>query len=171
MSIQNVKQLNTTLTNARKYKAKYRDLIQEALVYFVNNYNGALDKNSTPLKTIINICGKEASFLRVWLNKYTNMKSINNDCLHFTTADKETTENGKQYYILKFNSNFNNQKWYETEAENEGIKAFGDKQALSLIKSLIKKMTGDEKTVTVDCAGLVKTLNEYQTKFEVALGK
>ena len=48
MTITNLKTLNNTIDKARTCKEQYKNLIQDAIVYFVNNYNTNLTFSTTP---------------------------------------------------------------------------------------------------------------------------
>lgn len=141
------------INNARKSKQAYKSLIQDAIVYFVNEYNGALSYNSTPFKEIVQTVGKDVKDLRNWLFTYTNLTKVNSDLLHFETSEKVivTNKEGKKFvkYTLKFNSNFNGQTWYDTaqKTDEDAIKEFtSDNVKKSLIALYSRYMKDPTKT-------------------------
>lgn len=148
--ITDVKQLEQTIQNAKNNKQLYRDSIQDAIVFFVNEYNNKLTFNSSYLKDILLTTGNDARDLYQWLTKYTNLTKIKSDLTHFETSDANEITNAKGekvvVYTLKFNDNFNNQKWWETEKAERVIKILDEGALEKLLVQLYNKArkTGTE---------------------------
>lgn len=147
--IKTVKQLEETITNAKQNKAAYRESIQDAIVFFVNEYNGKLTYNSSYLKDILQTAGNDTRDLWQWLQTYTNMTKVKSDLTHFETSDCNEITNAKGekqvVYTLKFKDNFTDQKWWETEKPERVIKALDEE---SLEKLLIQVYNRAKKTGT-----------------------
>lgn len=171
MTITNLKTLNNTIDKARTHKEQYKNLIQDAIVYFVNNYNTNLTFSTTPFKAILETVGKDGVDLLHWLKTYTNLLSVKADLLHFTTDEFTTIQdkdgNTKKLYVLKFKDTFDGQKWYETsvETDKKAIKALTDESLLKTLKALIKKLEDtDNNQVTVDTKGLLESAKKLTVK-------
>lgn len=171
MTITNLKTLNNTIDKARTCKEQYKNLIQDAIVYFVNNYNTNLTFSTTPFKAILETVGKDGVDLLHWLKTYTNLISVKSDLLHFTTDEfttiKDSDNNTKKLYVLKFRDTFNGQKWYETseKTDKKAIKALTDESLLKTLKALIKRLEDtDNNQVTVDTKGLLESAKRLTTK-------
>jgi hypothetical protein len=148
--ITNIEQLNQTIQDAKLNKDTYRELIQNAIVFFVKEYNGKLTFNSSYLKDILLTTGNDARDLYSWLKKYTNLTKIKSDLTHFETEDCNEITNAKgeriAVYTLKFRDNFNNQKWWETEKKQRIEKILDEESLEKLLVSVYNKAkkTGTE---------------------------
>lgn len=148
--IKTAKQLEETIVNARQNKTAYRESIQDAICFFVSEYNGKLSFNSGYLKDILLTVGNDATDMRNWLFKYTNITKVKSDLVHFETSDCQeiTTADGKKQvvYTLKFNDNFTGQLWWETEKPEKVIKVFDEETLEKLLISVYNraKKTGTE---------------------------
>ena len=148
--IKNIKQFEQAIIDAKQNKTAYRESIQDAICFFVREYNGQLTFNSSYLKEILLTVGNDARDLNEWLHKYTNLTKVKSDLLHFETSDANeiTTEKGENIivYTLKFNDNFKDQKWWETEKPERVIKALDEESLEKLLISVYNraKKTGTE---------------------------
>lgn len=147
--IKNTEQLEKCLADAKTNKQAYRELIQDAICFFVAEYNGKLTFNSSYLKDILQTCGNDTRDLWQWLQKYTNMTKVKSDLVHFETSDCQeiTTADGKKQvvYTLKFKDNFTGQLWWETEKPERVIKLLDEE---SLEKLLVQVYNKARKTGT-----------------------
>lgn len=171
--IKNLKQLNATIDKARKSKDLYKTLIQDSIVYFVNNYNSNLTFNTTPFKAIVETVGKDGVDLLHWLKTYTNLLSVKSDLLHFTTDEYTTVKddegNTKKLYVLRFRDNFNGQLWYETseKTDKKAIKQLTDESLLKTLLALIKRLEDTEHNqVSVDTKGLLESAKKLTVKLK-----
>lgn len=148
--ITNIEQLNQAIQDAKTNKQAYRELIQNAICFFVNEYNGKLTFNSGYLRDILLTTGNDSKDLYQWLKKYTNLTKIKSDLTHFETEDATEITNAKGenivVYTLKFRDNFNNQKWWETEKPERVIKILDEDSLEKLMVQLYNKArkTGTE---------------------------
>lgn len=148
--ITNIEQLNQAIQDAKTNKQAYRELIQNAICFFVNEYNGKLTFNSGYLRDILLTTGNDSKDLYQWLKKYTNLTKIKSDLTHFETEDCNEITNAKGenivVYTLKFRDNFNNQKWWETEKPERVIKILDEESLEKLMIQLYNKAkrTGTE---------------------------
>ena len=155
--IENLDELKSVILYAKNSKQLYREAIQEAIVYFVKNYNGSLTYNTTPFKAICECVGKDAMDLRNFLFTYTNITKIYSDLLHFETEQGEFVKgkDGKEIkvYTLTFKENFAGQKWYATadKTDKETLeKVLTNEDLMKSLKAIFRKYT--------------KSGNEYDTK-------
>lgn len=167
--ITNEKELAKTIRNAKQSKAQYRESIQEAIVYFVNEWNGSLQFNTNYFKDIVETVGKDVKDLRAWLFKYTNIQSVKSDLLHITTNDyefvKDSKGNDKKVYILKFNDDYNGQKWYESadKTDKEALKELTGEMLQKSAILMYKKYTKDGNAYDDKGEKLLKAIKEiYQ---------
>lgn len=148
--IKTIEQLNQAIQDAKLNKDTYRELIQNAICFFVKEYNGKLTFNSGYLKDILLTTGNDAKDLYSWLKKYTNLTKIKSDLTHFETEEANEITNAKGerivVYTLKFRDNFNNQKWWETEKPERVVKILDEETLEKLMIQLYNKAkrTGTE---------------------------
>lgn len=148
--IKTIEQLNQAIQDAKNNKQAYRESIQNAIVFFVNEYNGKLTFNSGYLKEILLTTGNDAKDLYQWLKKYTNLTKIKSDLTHFETSDCQEITNAKgekqAVYTLKFNDKFINQKWWEAEKPQRVMKLLDEETLEKLLVQLYNKAkrTGTE---------------------------
>lgn len=147
--IKTEEQLKVCIANAQKNKTAYRESIQDAICFFVSEYNGKLNFNSGYLHDILLTVGNDTRDLWQWLKTYTNMTKVKSDLTHFETSDCQeiTTKDGKKQvvYTLSFNDSFKGQLWWETEKPERVIKALDEE---SLEKLLIQVYNKAKKTGT-----------------------
>lgn len=168
--ITDIEQLKQTIQDAKNNKQLYRESIQDAIVFFVNEYNGKLTFNSSYLKDILLTTGNDARDLFQWLTKYTNLTKIKSDLTHFETSDANEITNAKGekvvVYTLKFKDNFDNQKWWETEKPERVIKILDEGALEKLLVQLYNKArkTGTEMYSTKQNAILNLIKDAYRDK-------
>lgn len=136
-----VNKLKQCIRSAKTSKDSFRRNIQTALEIFVKEYNGALTYNGQFLKDIVLVAGREVTSVRNWLLTYTNLTKVYADIVHFETTES-TEVDGEKKFILKFNADYNGQKWYETKIEKEEKKfdkVSFQKSAESLYKKYMKE--------------------------------
>lgn len=133
-------------------KQNYRNKIQDALVLFIKEYNGALTYNKEPFKAIVETVGNDAKALKNFLDEYTNITKVKAD-LSFETSDYETKtdDEGNEYrvYTLSFSDTFTGQKWWECAPEKPEI-ILNDESFEKSLKALINKYTNDKKPVNLN---------------------
>lgn len=139
-------EIKKLIKDAKTNKQRYRDNIQQALVLFVKSYNNELNRNSQPLKELIEVAGVDSRFIRPWLAAaITNLARIEKTkaggfkmILENKAADFEIDEEAIQ------------RLWY-TPAEKADVQAavgFGD------INALIKAFNAFNKKVEESVATL-----------------
>lgn len=150
---------NKTLVNLMKIikgasisKQNYRNKIQEALIVFIKEYNGALTYNLTPFKAIVETVGNDVKALKNFLDEYTNITKVKAD-LSFETDvfETKTDAEGNEYkvYTLAFKETFDGQKWWECAPEKPEI-ILSDETFEKSLKALIKKYTNEDKPVNLN---------------------
>ena len=168
--IKTEEQLKTYIADAKTNKQAYRELIQDAICFFVSEYNGKLTFNSSYLKDILLTVGNDTRDLYAWLKKYTNLTKVKSDLTHFETEDCQEITNAKGekqiVYTLKFRDNFTGQLWWETEKPERVIQALDEE---SLEKLLIQvynkaKRTGTETYTDKQTAILNLIKDAYRDK-------
>lgn len=148
--IKTVEQLKQVIETAKENKTAYRESIQDAICFFVREYNGKLTFNSSYLHDILLTTGNDAKDLYQWLKNYTNLTKIKSDLTHFETKDCQeiTTKDGKKQvvYTLSFNDNFTGQNWWETEKPERVVKLLDEESLEKLLISVYNKAkkTGTE---------------------------
>ena len=168
--IKTEEQLKQTIVDARQNKTAYRESIQDAICFFVREYNGKLTFNSSYLRDILLTVGNDARDLNEWLHKYTNLTKVKSDLIHFETSDCNEITNAKGerqiVYTLKFNDNFADQKWWETEKPERVIKALDEESLEKLLVSVYNraKKTGTETYTDKQTAILNLIKDAYRDK-------
>lgn len=168
--LKTVEQFEQAITNAKQNKTAYRESIQDAICFFVREYNGKLTFNSSYLKEILLATGNDARDLNEWLHKYTNLTKVKSDLIHFETSDCNEITNAKGekqiVYTLKFNDNFADQKWWETEKPERVIKALDEESLEKLLVSVYNraKRTGTETYTDKQTAILNLIKDAYRDK-------
>lgn len=162
-TITTVKQANARLNGAIKDKNSYKEAIQDCIEFFVNEYNGKLSANATYLKQIFQVVGKDAVDLKLFIKNYTNMTTIGNDLLHFTTDTFDVGAKGQKKYILKFNDSFNGQKWYESSAKTDekALKEITDGALYIKIRNLIALIKSDKNKSTAKNDDFLRVAEAY----------
>lgn len=133
-------------------KQNYRNKIQDAIVMFVKEYNGALTYNVTPFKAIVETVGNDVRALKNFIDEYTNITKVKYDLTFETdTFETKTDAEGNEYkvYTLSFNESFTGQKWWECAPEKPET-VLSDETFEKSLKAFIKKYTNEEKPVNLN---------------------
>lgn len=162
--ITSIKELNKALDIAQKSKETYKNLIQDSLEFFINEYNKKLTYNIQPFKRIVSICGKDVKDLRLFLFTYTNITSVKND-LSFETSEYIIKKNKdgvpQKYFTLAFNDSFNGQKWYDTSNKTDKeaiIKELTNDDLIKALKALFKRFNKSESNYETKETNILKAI-------------
>lgn len=139
-------EIKSLIKSAKASKQRYRENIQKALVLFVKSYNNELNRNSQPLKEVIEVVGVDSRFVRPWLAAaITNLVRI------------EKTKSGGLKMILEnkaadfeIDEEAIRKAWYTPaeKADTQAAAGFGD------INALIKAFNAFNKKVEESVATL-----------------
>lgn len=166
--ITTVKQAQSKLKSAIRDKQAYKDSIQEVVEFFINEYNGKLSENKTLLKQVFEAVGKDAVDLKAFLKKYTNMKTLANNLMDFTTDTFDIGKKGQHKYKLHFVENYNGQKWYETsdKTDKKALKDISDSELYIKIRNLIALIKSDKNKSKTDGKAFLRVAEEYEAKLK-----
>ena len=166
--ITTLKQANSALKSAKTSKQAYKDKIQEVVEFFVNEYNGKLSENKTLLKQTFEVVGKDAIDLKTFLRNYTNMKTLANDLMTFTTDEFNIGKKGQHLYKLHFNTDYNGEKWYETsdKTDKKALKEITDADLYIKIRNLISLIKSDKNKSTTKSDDFLRVAESYQNRLK-----
>jgi len=143
-----LKQINRLILTAKNGKKAYYEKTESALRLFIENFESELNHNVTPLKSIMDIMGKDCVYLREYLYKVSTIKYVG------FSKDK----NGNTKFTLKADKNgvkpnpeyFGKINWYDKPEKVKAEQALDDTAFIKALQNLINRFSKDSATVKID---------------------
>lgn len=132
------------ILSAKNGKKTYYEKTESALRLFIENFETELNKNVTPLKSIMEIMGKDCVYLREYLYKVSTITYIG------FTKDKD----GNTKFSLKSTGGvkpnpeyFGKINWYDRPEKAKAEQILDDNAFLKALENLYKRFNKDSSTV------------------------
>ena len=140
-----LKQINRLILTAKNGKKAYYEKTESALRLFIENFESELNHNITPLKSIMDIMGKDTIYLRDYLYKvstitYIGFSKDKSGNTKFTLKAGKDGVKPNMEYFGKIN-------WYDKPEKQKAEQVLDDTAFIKALQNLVNRFSKDSATV------------------------